>query len=387
MQEKTNTQYAVGLKNANVREVLKRLKENETISRAGIARATGLSRPTVSALIAELIDSGYVIECGNGGAQGGRKPIMLSLNRHYKYAIGLDYSNSHMIRGCICDMSYGIVAKCERPCLALQDDILEHTAELIDELLQAIPPGSALAGIGIGVTGTVDTVKNKVLLSERYDGNINYSGYLQDRYGVPIFLENDSNMAALSEYSQGCAKGKDNFIYVFCSEVIGMGIFINGSLFYGNMYNSGEIIHMRHEGITEACNCGNTGCIGIKLSENYILSQIGTGDKKVSDMEQAYSLYNNFHPQAEAALDEAAGYLSWLIANTSKLLGIDDFVIGGFFVGFGERFLQMVTDYVKREHFGLRLNTINIQYSTFLENGVAHGAASQVLDKVWDLSL
>jgi predicted NBD/HSP70 family sugar kinase len=384
---KSKTLSVTDVKKANVREVLRCVRDNDQISRAGISRATGLSRPTVSILVSELINEGYIIERGNGDPSSGKKPIILFLNRSYKYAIGLDYSNSRLIRGCSCDMSYHIVAKGERPCLAKQDNILELTAELIDELLQHMPPDSSLAGIGIGVTGMVDTIKNRAINSERYDLNIDYIGYLRDRYDTLVFMENDSNVAALSEHSQGCAKSKDNFVYVFCSEVIGMGIFLKGSLFYGNMFNSGEVIHMRHEGIAETCGCGNKGCIGIKLSEPNIISQINKSEKKVNSMKQAYHLYNNYHPQTVAAVDEAAGYLSWLIANTSKLLGIDDFVIGGFFTGFGERFLRSITDSVKREHVGFRTNTMNIQYSTFLEDGVALGGASLVLDKVWALSL
>lgn len=384
---KKKTLSVSDVKEANVREVLRCLKEDERISRAGISRATGLSRPTVSTLVYKLLEEGYILEGGPDDISGKTKPIMLRLNRSHKYAIGLDYSSSHLIRGCICDMGYHIVAKNERPCLANQDNILEITAELIDELLQTMPSTGSLAGIGIGVTGIVDTVKNRVIESERYDLNINYTGFLEDRYGTPIFMENDSNVAAISEHDLGCAKGKDNFNYVFCSEVIGMAVFLKGSLFYGNMFNSGEIIHMTRESITETCSCGNRGCIGIKLSENGIISQINKSDKKVSNMKQVYQLYNNYDPQTVEALNEAANHLSWLIANTSKLLGIDDFVIGGFFTGFGERFLRTVVEYVKREHVGFRSNVINIQYSKFLEDGVALGAASLVLDKVWNLSL
>ncbi len=387
MPAKGKTLSVVDVKKANLKEVLGCLRGNEEISRAGISRATGLSRPTVSALVSELVGAGCILEHGDSGAYSGRKPIMLTLNRSHKYAIGLDYSSSRVIRGCICDMAYGIVAKCERPCTEGQGDILNLTAELIDELLLSMPPEASLAGIGIGVTGIVDTVKNRVLESERYDLNINYSGYLQQRYGTPIFMENDSNVAALSEYTQGRAKGKENFIYILCSEVIGMGIFLKGALYYGNMFNSGEIIHMTHEGIDEICSCGNKGCIGIKLSESNIISRINKSDKKVSSMAQVYHLYSNYHPQTEEAVDEAAKYLSWLIANTSKLLGIDDFVIGGFFTGFGERFRQRVVDYVRREHVGFRSNAMSIRYSMFLEDGVALGGASLVLDKVWDLSL
>ncbi|MDR1664927.1 MAG: ROK family transcriptional regulator [Clostridiales bacterium] len=387
MKAQRKTLSITDIKLTNARGVLKCLKGNEQISRAGISRATGLSRPTVSVLIAELIDKGCIIECGDGEAHSGRKPIILKLNRAYKYAIGLDYSSSRFIRGCVCDMAYGIIAKAERPCDASRGCILEITSGLIDELLQHIPAESSLAGIGIGVTGIVDTVKNRVIESERYDLNINYAGYLQDRYAAPIFMENDSNVAAVAEYAQGKARGKENFIYIFCSEVIGMGIFLKGSLFYGNMFNSGEIIHMAHDGITETCGCGNKGCLGVKLSESNIISQINNGDKKVNTMRQVYNLYHNYHPQTEAAVNEAAKYLSRLIANTSKLLGIDDFVIGGFFTGFGERFLRAVSEYVKQEHVGFRSNAINIQFSKFLEDGVALGAASLVLDKVWDLSL
>src|ERR687897_626995 len=161
MRERSDGSLA-SLRRLNRRRVINALRQHGTISRAEIARSTGLSRSTVSSLVSELQADGLVVEREETGAahgeQGGRPPILLSFDASAGAALGIDFGHSH-VRVAVSDLSSNILAERAAPMdidHAAQEG-LDVAVELIDEALaEAGVERSRVIGAGLGLPGPVD---------------------------------------------------------------------------------------------------------------------------------------------------------------------------------------------------------------------------------------
>jgi len=240
--------------------VLQTLYRAGTQSRADIARETGLTRVTISDLVAELMLEGLVIEVGQReDARPGKPATMLDLNREAFQIIGIDLSGYSVFRGAILDLDGQIFARAELPLAGSTGiDATAKVADLIDGLVaQATLP---LLGIGVGSPGVVDL--SGVVLSAP---NLGWSGEplqetLAARFAVPVLVINDANAAALAEHSFGDANSDMMLIKVGLG--VGGGLLLDGTPLFGSRFAAGEIGHVvvGTDGGAE-CACGKRGCL------------------------------------------------------------------------------------------------------------------------------
>ena len=240
--------------------VLQTLYRAGTQSRADIARETGLTRVTISDLVAELMVEGLVIEVGQReDARPGKPATMLDLNREAFQIIGIDLSGYSVFRGAILDLDGQIFAREELPLAGSTGiDATAKVADLIDRLVaQATLP---LLGIGVGSPGVVDL--SGVVLSAP---NLGWSGEplqetLAARFNVPVLVINDANAAALAEHSFGDANSDMMLIKVGLG--VGGGLLLDGTPLFGSRFAAGEIGHVvvGTDGGAE-CACGKRGCL------------------------------------------------------------------------------------------------------------------------------
>jgi len=240
--------------------VLQTLYRAGTQSRADIARETGLTRVTISDLVAELMVEGLVIEVGQReDARPGKPATMLDLNREAFQIIGIDLSGYSVFRGAILDLDGQIFARAELPLAGSTGiDATAKVADLIDGLVaKATLP---LLGIGVGSPGVVDL--SGVVLSAP---NLGWSGEplqetLAARFNVPVLVINDANAAALAEHSFGDANSDMMLIKVGLG--VGGGLLLDGTPLFGSRFAAGEIGHVvvGTDGGAE-CACGKHGCL------------------------------------------------------------------------------------------------------------------------------
>jgi len=219
--------------------ILRTLYSTGPASRADIARATGLTKVTVSGLTAELIGEGLLHELGQQESQRPGKPaILVDLARDAHAVLCLDLSDHLHFRGALLDLDGNVLA--ERS--AKRDGAIGDAAvALAIELALELQPMSPvpLLGIGVGTPGVVDD--HGVV---RVAPNLEWSGVplqqlLSDRTGVPTVVANDANVAALAEYSFGNAQ--EDFILITIGEGVGSGLILDGHPVTGSSFASGEI--------------------------------------------------------------------------------------------------------------------------------------------------
>jgi predicted NBD/HSP70 family sugar kinase len=229
-------------------------------SRADIASETGLTRVTISDLVAELITEGLVIEKGQReDARPGKPATLIDLNRNAFQIIGIDLSEYAIFRGAVMDLDGQILHRAELPLAgATGADATALVTSLAESLIaKATLP---ILGLGVGSPGVVDLAG--VVLSAP---NLGWSGEelqasLAARFGVPVVVANDANAAALAEHSFGSADSDMMLIKV--GHGVGAGLLLGGTPLFGSRFAAGEIGHVvvGTDGGAE-CVCGKRGCL------------------------------------------------------------------------------------------------------------------------------
>lgn len=255
----------------NTQLVLKTIYESGPISRAALARVTGLAPPTVSEVVADLIAQGLVEELGYGPSTGGKRPVLLDIVRDSRYLISLS-----LARECFCgaliNLRGEIVHRVDLPLHGRDgDEALRLVYAAVDALVAVAD--HPLLGIGIGAPGLVDAVDGVMWQAINLNWReVPLRRLLQERYGLPVYIANDCQVAALGERTFG-ARGIDlrDLVVINVEFGVGAGIVLHGRLLYGNPLGAGEIGHVVVDPEGELCRCGNRGCLEACVSTRAIV--------------------------------------------------------------------------------------------------------------------
>jgi predicted NBD/HSP70 family sugar kinase len=293
MRERSEGSLA-SLRRLNRRRVINALRQHGRISRAEIARRTGLSRSTVSSLVSELQADGLVVEREEAGAahgeQGGRPPILLSFDASAGAAVGIDFGHRH-VRVAVSDLSSAILAERTEP---LDTDHAAHEGldaaiELIDEALaEAGVERSRVIGAGLGLPGPIDQADGVIGSSAILPGWVGVAAAeeVRRRLDVPVIVDNDANLGALAELTHGAGRGATDLVYLKVSSGIGAGLILGGRLYRGWGGMAGELGHVLVDPEGKICRCGNRGCLETAASTGALLDMLrrSHGDLTVAEM-------------------------------------------------------------------------------------------------------
>ncbi|HKP07251.1 MAG TPA: ROK family transcriptional regulator [Microbacterium sp.] len=251
--------------------VLQTLFHQGAMSRADLSRETGLTRVTISDLVAELIADGFVAEMGVREASGPGKPaILVDLDHAGHRIIGLDLSGSDTFIGAVLTLDGGIVARRE---VAVPDaDALVDTVVELARTLVADSHAPVL-GIGVGTPGVVDD-RGVILTAPNFGwAGFDLEGALRGALGVPVLVANDANAAVLAEYTFGGAP--DDVLLVKVGRGVGSGLLLAGQPMRGSRFAAGEIGHVTvgTDG-GPPCACGKVGCLEAWLSVPSLTSRL-----------------------------------------------------------------------------------------------------------------
>jgi len=248
-------------------KIIKQLYFASSLSCSDISTLIDTSLPVTTRMINELVKENDVLETGLAPSRGGRRPQLYALrpDRMYTVAVAMD---QHFTRIVITDMLRQPVSRLEKVelHLARNADALEMLAQKLDDHIGRTGiEKERIAGIGIGMPGFVDSRKglNYSFLSS---GEISITEYIQERVGVPTFIENDSSLIALAELSFGAARNKKSAMVVNLSWGIGLGLILNGKLFRGYNGFAGEFSHLPLFSNDKLCSCGKMGCLETEAS-------------------------------------------------------------------------------------------------------------------------
>lgn len=265
------------------------------LSIADIVEELRISSPTAIKFVSELIEEGWIEDLGKKSSSGGRRPSIFGLNPEAGYIVGVDLERdrANMLimdfkgrtvsyHGSLPFTLKNSVESCNELCGLITDILTKDGLEM-----------KSLLSCGIDLTGRVNSANGYsftyFINEEQYLGAI-----LEDNLKVPITVDNDSRAMAYGEYCNGAVTGEKDMLFVNLSWGLGMGMVLDGKLYYGKSGYSGEIGHFPMLSNNIVCHCGKMGCLETGASGSALLRIVAEKIKsgKQSSLSKAYTSGN-----------------------------------------------------------------------------------------------
>jgi N-acetylglucosamine repressor len=380
------------LKEHNQQLVLKAIYTGRAASRVEIAQETGLTRPTVSHIVGELLDAGLVQEEGQGESRGGKPPTLLSFVEDAYQVVALHLGGTKTL-GALTDLRGRILAHAVRPTDRTSvESVVEGLCLVLDELrTRATRP---LLGVGISAPGLVDP-RNGVV---RYAAYLNWqdvplSGQLAAQCcgDVPIYVDNDTNLAALGEQVFGAGDGVNNMVVVMVGTGIGAGFILNGEIYHGARAGAGEIGHMPVADNDVRCVCGRQGCLEAAASGWALIrraqeaaaanpdSMLNVLASEGLTIEAVCQAVEAGDPTAVALAREVGHYLGLAVAMLVSTLNPQRVIVGGSVSELGAPFFDSLRCTVGGHTLAILVQESEILPASLGKDADILGAVAQVL--------
>jgi predicted NBD/HSP70 family sugar kinase len=376
--------------------VLRLIWREHQISRAEISRQLDLSRSTVTEIVKELLTTGLIAEVGIGKSSGGRKPIVLEFQDDAKVILGIDIGATH-VSVAMTNLRGKLLFWKEKDFPVREDAEGTHQVinELCNESLSSQNLGyDRLLSIGVSVPSPVDPIRPEYLSETIIPSWHGKSGLerLREKYGVPVYLDNDANLGALAEHWWGAGKDVNDLIYIKISNGIGAGYIFGGKLYRGAKGIAGEMSHMSIDPNGRLCGCGLRGCLSTvisawalrervkALSILYPNSSLIYGEPSIIDIENAALDGDQLAVQVVA---EATNYLTSAIINLINLMNPELIIIGGSLSKLGELVLKPIREKMEDSALVSSISKTQLKISELGSKGIAIGAATLAIEQAF----
>src|SRR3954469_1406374 len=347
--------------------MLAALMEHGALHRAELARICGLSRTTVSTIVADLVSGGVVIEVvGDQAAQAGidasevdgRARGFLRANPAAGAAAGLDFTLERV--WChLTDLSgrtlasEGVTATHDTP----WQERLTAGLELLDGLLdRAGRTRDDLVGVAIGVPGPIDLrtgVVGPSLPGQAWAG-VNVAAEFGRHLAVPVLVENNTRLEAVAEFTWGAGRDGRDVLYLGLSTGIGSGLLVDGNLHHGGARGGGgEIGHLSADSTGAVCPCGTRGCPGQSASLPAVLRALAPVLGEDAGLDELLAAAAEGQPDTVRVLREAGELTGRVLANICNLLNPARIIVGGELARTGELILEPIRATLRRSAMAL----------------------------------
>lgn len=327
------------MKEINRTTILSLLHREKAMSRAEIAKITKLSATTVSSLVDELIEEGYVVESGEKSSAGaGRRAISLEISKNKGFVISVGLGN-HLFYCTLSNFHSEVVAELRVPAVKGNDNVLQAILDCISEIIRiaGINDFSLIKGIGISSPGIVDETSRTITYSRFLElKDFEIVKLLQFRYHLPIYVMNDTNAAAFAEYYLETSPEVKNVLYVWVYEGVGARLIINGQVISGYKGRAGEVA-MLHD---NAFNLTGVLEQARKRAAKY-------GCPVPQTIEEVIQAYENDEAWIESAMNRSLLLLSRAVAVMMTLIGPEKTILDGWFMK-SPKCMQLIHDNLKR---------------------------------------
>ena len=321
----------------NAALVLRALYDLGPISRADIARLTGLTRTSVGELVSDLERDGLAIDVGRGPSTGGKQPTLVALNANSRTIITLDLGE-RTFTAALANLRGELAARTSRDLEGRDgDQAIELVHELIDEVRRAAT--TPILGIGVGTPGVVDqagTIRWAVSLDWQ---DLPLASLLEERHELPVVVANDSRAAAFATYLFKGDTRPANLAVIKVGRGIGAGLILKDQLFGGDSEAAGEIGHVVVDRDGDACHCGRYGCLETVASAPAIIRH--SGARSLEDLAEAAAAGDD---EALAAVRKSGRALGGAIAHLVATLDVRHITLVGTVTTLGDPWLDAVRD-------------------------------------------
>ncbi len=340
--------------------LLQHLFRMGSASRADLARSTGLTRVTVSDLVAEMLAVGLVEELGApAGARIGKPPTMVGMAVNSSHVVAIDLSADDRMSGAVTNLAGAVVHRAELTSGGTKgDDAVALTVRLARTLVDLAE--RPVLGIGIGSPGIVDgegTVLDAPNLGWR---DTALGAAVAAATGVPVHVANDANVAALAEHTYGGA-GEGGLMVLRIGYGVGAGLILEGMLLNGYASAAGEIGHVIVDDVGEVCACGRTGCLETLLAVPRLRARLAAAEDH------------------DALLASTGTRLGGVLAPIVAALNVHELVLTGPLDLLDGPLRAAVEDTLRRRVMAVTSDGLSVRTSNLGDDVVLVGAAGLVL--------
>jgi len=384
--------------------ILDTIRKHGPISRSDIAKLINISPTTVTSAVNELINEGVVREDGIGTSNGGRKPVLLRFDPNTKYIIGVSISNSFIK---ISEMNLeGNILRKEIHSTNYQqgEEIINLTLTIIQQFLHSMENLEDCEGISIITPGIVDARRGIISYNTKlklYD--IPLKKMVEQRFGLPTYLDNDTNAFVLAENYFGSFGQYKDLVYITIGDGVGSGIMLNGKIIRGYKGSAGELGHTSIVKGGQKCECGNEGCLENYVNWPAIYSKIVTAlmsrGKETMIKELVGEDLNRITPAVFVQalkegdplclqiLDEIVSHLASGIINTIHLLNPEVIILSGEIVQESDLFVDLLKSCVSKKVIPILKEEVNIQPTSLGAEFEMLGAAAIILQEKYQFTI
>jgi N-acetylglucosamine repressor len=379
--------------------VLEVLRRSSPTSRASIAKMTSLAKPTVSAIVDELVAEGLVREIGAGATapNGGRPPILLEYNERSVCVagvqIGVNWTTVVVADGRGAEIGR---RRLPTPKLPPEGALEAIAAEVTGAVVESNMKLARLAAVGVVLPGLTDFLSGICLLAPNLRWrNVPVRDLLSGSLTVkvPVFVHNAAQAVAVSESLEGAGAGEGDLAVLYTGTGVGAGILRDGRVFHGHSGIAGEIGHCRVEGARERCNCGKVGCLETVASGPAIeraaraalaagrsSSLAGRARSRITTREIAAAAQEG-DPLATEVIAEAGVQLGLAGACLINLFDPGLLVVGGGLVEIGEPLLEPLRQTVRANVLSPGHDDVEVRVSELGQDAEVRGAVLLALQQ------
>jgi predicted NBD/HSP70 family sugar kinase len=350
------------------------------VSRTELAKRTGLSLPTVSEIVGELISSGVIAERETASSGGGRRPVLLGLKPDAGYVIGIKLTETRVI-AVLTDLNARIV---QRATATISAADVAGAVRAVAGVVKKLRAGSSpVYGVGVGLAGVIDRANGVVRHGTYSDWHdVDLAALLEKRIGLPVVVDNDVNTLVASEQWFGAGRGVSDVAVVSIGRGIGLGMVLDGRLYRGAGGGAGEFGHTKVVADGPLCDCGGRGCLEALIGEPAILAATGS-----STIEQAVELARAGDPAARDVFDQVGRTLGTAVGNLVNLLNPKLIVLAGEGTRAADLFRPGFDDALRRAVFDGLQRDLEVVVDDWDDEAWAQGAAGLFLGELFQPNL
>ncbi|MCL4440999.1 MAG: ROK family protein, partial [Firmicutes bacterium] len=357
----------------------------------------------ITGIIRDLMAAGYVVEKGLGKSSGGRRPVNLHFNPDSGYVIGAEITKSKTTLGIVnLDAKPLVINRC---CIDMTEP-RQGLEQLAGEVKKMIKENhleeTRILGMGVAYPGLVDIITRVVKRSPNLGGkwrDIPIETWLQEMLDIKVFVENNSNAAALAEYTFGQGKETRNMAYINLGEGISAGIILDGTLVYGFKGYTGEIGHLVIDEDGPLCNCGNNGCLeslyavpALVRKANNELALCSEKDplktiwreKGAVTIEDLIAFAGEADSYAGKLLRQAGWHIGKGVAAIINLYNPEIIFVGGILATAGNSLLEPLAESIQKHAFPELAREVRLELSTMQKDTGFYGACAVAIRALFD---
>ena len=368
------------IKYINKQNILSFFRKKDEVRRAEIVEAIGLSAATVSALIQELVDEGYLIEKCYGASSGGRKPMLYNLNKNLSLVLTVKVTVKGLVIG-VLNLSGEIIYHKEVIKKICNSTCLREMRRLKPEIEHKI------TAVGYSIPGVLEYSRNRILYSAAlYIEDFDLKDLTDRVMGreLDIYLFKDTDALVLNEYYES-GRNERNMLYLYCDSGVGMSVMNRGKLL--RIEGCGlEIGHTTIDIHGKSCKCSSVGCVGTLLGEAPAaerLAELKGGQKQDvsgTGYREMIKMTEEGDPDARKVLYEQMELLEIVIVNVVNLFNPGTVIVGGPLAK-DRKAIEWLENGVKQKALKPFTKKLNFQKAGQDENAALFGMANYILDR------